>query len=774
MSVAAPPPRVFAFYAYKGGTGRTTALIHVAWALARDGRRVVMLDLDLSAPSIWPLVFPDRAPEAGFVEYLVTAARDPDTRLADYLHEVSLDDDARGELRVFGAGKLDAAYLRALRSLDWQRLLTPRHTIDAAGQLGLATQPLFDHMLEALGPVADVLLIDAPTGLNDTANVCLRRLADTVVVVFTPSRVQMEGVGRIVSLLAAEQAEHGRPDVLCVASTLHAHRLSFEHLRAVERTFDYLERVRYEALGRPSLDDPEKRDAVEQPRMHVPYEPALADLDALRFDRAPGSDDMLLYRDLVTVLLDAVPMPALPEARPPPELTRARKEQVLTDLLAHFPQPVAEHETESEAFLRAAHVRAVLDPTTVLIHGGKGSGKTALFRYFMAARTDAIAVHGPSIAEPGVAAAQLGMDALSAMVDAGLEMDVVWRVYALSRLPALPIDTPEHARRAVDDLARLARGETFFDRGSTSLGAEGLGPAVHTTWQAVDRDLENRGEHLLLLVDGLDTPFKGSLERRRRGIEGLFIAWGATFQRLRRLQLKVFLRSDLWHELSFPEKSHVGARAHELKWEPLRLWQMLLKRALRSSSFAQWCEEWRFRPPLTWDEVEDAAERTLVAYLEALFERHIWTKKKALSRNWLTRRLKDAREILYPRDTLWLVRRALEGEAERLRGDRRTSNEAAISREALAAALLPTSEQRVSAVREESPELVDVLNGLNGFSAQGELAALREHLAARPGANAAEDLERLQRTGVLRLTDGKYSVPDLYVAGLKMKRPGPK
>src|ERR1700742_4255072 len=39
-------PRVVAFYAYKGGTGRTTALVHAGWALARGGRRVVMLDLD--------------------------------------------------------------------------------------------------------------------------------------------------------------------------------------------------------------------------------------------------------------------------------------------------------------------------------------------------------------------------------------------------------------------------------------------------------------------------------------------------------------------------------------------------------------------------------------------------------------------------------------------------------------------------------------------------------------------------------------------------------
>jgi cellulose biosynthesis protein BcsQ len=766
-----PRPRVIAFYAYKGGTGRTTALLHAAWALAREGRRVVMLDLDLAAPSLWQLVFPEHEPAEGFVEYLTEATRSPAVQAVDFLRNVKLDDDAKGELRLLGAGRMDAEYLRELAALDWQRLLAPGLSLDSRGQVNVGTLSFFGRLCESLAPVADAILIDAPTGLNDTANVCLRRLADVVVVLFAPSRVHMEGVGRVVSLLAEEQAVSGKPDVLCVASTLHVHRLTFGQMKRVERAFQYLEKVRYDALGRPSLDDPEKLDAIEQPRVHVPYEAALADADDIFLGRAPDKDEFRLYEGLIRLLDDEIPRPSPVTSSGVPALQEKTKYEVVDDLLLQFPPPVAEQETDAQAFLRTEHVRAVRDPTTVLILGGKGSGKTALFQYCLqnpfSKTTRHVPVHGPGVQ-------QLGMDVLSDMVEAGLELDVVWRIYALSRLDSLPGEVPQRARDAANEVGRIARREITFDPASSLLGGPGLGTEVDSAWQAVENELNARGAQVILFLDGLDTPFKGSLARRRAGLSQLFIAWRATFERLRHVQLKVFLRTDLWHELSFPEKSHVNARSIELKWDPHLLWQMLLKRALRSSRFARSCEERGILPALNWQDVEKASEPELLPVLDALLEQRIWTKKTALSRNWITRRLKDARDILYPRDALWLIRSALGSELERLRNRRRTSTDAAISRESLAAALAPTSEQRVQAVREESPELVDVLEWLNGVSAKGQLDELRVNLAKRPNSNPAEDLERLQRTGVLRVTEGEYSVPDLYVPGLKMKRPGPK
>jgi len=43
---------------------------------------------------------------------------------------------------------------------------------------------------------ADAIFIDAPTGLSDTANVCLRLLANVVVMMFNPTPIQLDGVGQ--------------------------------------------------------------------------------------------------------------------------------------------------------------------------------------------------------------------------------------------------------------------------------------------------------------------------------------------------------------------------------------------------------------------------------------------------------------------------------------------------------------------------------------------------------------------------------------------------
>ena len=46
----APSGKIITFYSYKGGTGRTMLLANVAWILATNGKRVLVVDWDLEAP----------------------------------------------------------------------------------------------------------------------------------------------------------------------------------------------------------------------------------------------------------------------------------------------------------------------------------------------------------------------------------------------------------------------------------------------------------------------------------------------------------------------------------------------------------------------------------------------------------------------------------------------------------------------------------------------------------------------------------------------------
>src|ERR1039458_6563832 len=45
-------PYIFTFYSFKGGVGRSMALLNTAYTLAGRGRHVLIMDMDLEAPGI--------------------------------------------------------------------------------------------------------------------------------------------------------------------------------------------------------------------------------------------------------------------------------------------------------------------------------------------------------------------------------------------------------------------------------------------------------------------------------------------------------------------------------------------------------------------------------------------------------------------------------------------------------------------------------------------------------------------------------------------------
>ncbi|EDN70889.1 ATP-binding protein, Mrp/Nbp35 family [Beggiatoa sp. PS] len=65
------PIKRVVFYSYKGGVGRTTALIQTAFQLTRAGKRVALVDMDVEAPGLQALLPPTDTPlEEGLIDYL--------------------------------------------------------------------------------------------------------------------------------------------------------------------------------------------------------------------------------------------------------------------------------------------------------------------------------------------------------------------------------------------------------------------------------------------------------------------------------------------------------------------------------------------------------------------------------------------------------------------------------------------------------------------------------------------------------------------------------
>src|ERR1700731_4098694 len=72
--------KIITFYSYKGGTGRSMALSNVAWILASNGYRVLLIDWDLEAPGLHRylrpfLVDPELSSTPGLIDFVWDAAR---------------------------------------------------------------------------------------------------------------------------------------------------------------------------------------------------------------------------------------------------------------------------------------------------------------------------------------------------------------------------------------------------------------------------------------------------------------------------------------------------------------------------------------------------------------------------------------------------------------------------------------------------------------------------------------------------------------------------
>ena len=115
---------VITFYSFKGGVGRTMALVNVAAELVRRGRKVLVVDFDLEAPGLetYKHLGPPE-PHPGIVEYVTEYRRTNQVpNLLDYIYETESIGKNGGRLWVMPAGRRDPAYRSALSKLDWQRL----------------------------------------------------------------------------------------------------------------------------------------------------------------------------------------------------------------------------------------------------------------------------------------------------------------------------------------------------------------------------------------------------------------------------------------------------------------------------------------------------------------------------------------------------------------------------------------------------------------------------------------------------------------------------
>jgi cellulose biosynthesis protein BcsQ len=204
-------PPIVAFYSFKGGVGRTTALASFAIQRALEGERVVVVDLDLEAPGAGTLLGPGEGlPGArwGVVDYLLEQPVVGRLDLRDYYHTCIAgmgSPTAEVEVLVVPAGRLDQNYLGKLARLDLEPPL--------AGDVHPLVH-LLRELKEELTP--RWILLDCRAGLSEAAGFVLSGLAHLYVLFGTPSQQSWQGLRMIIERLGAERIRREQPQVECL------------------------------------------------------------------------------------------------------------------------------------------------------------------------------------------------------------------------------------------------------------------------------------------------------------------------------------------------------------------------------------------------------------------------------------------------------------------------------------------------------------------------------------------------------------------------------
>ncbi|MCF0089742.1 MULTISPECIES: FxSxx-COOH system tetratricopeptide repeat protein [unclassified Streptomyces] len=266
---------IVTFYSFKGGTGRTMSLANVAWILASNGKRVLVMDWDLEAPGLHRyftpfLGDPDLASTEGLIDLVrkfelrVPRTTDEDlreyARVERYATTLTTTFPDGGYIDFVSSGKQTEEYSETINTYDWRGFYERR---DGAA---------FLHALrEDMRRNYDYVLIDSRTGFGDTSGITTMMLPDVLVNCFTLNTQSVDGGADI-----ARDVKRGAPHVKIIPVPM---RVDYAEQEKLEASRDHARRRFQEFLkDTPRAADPDSYwGAVEIPyRSYFAYEEVLA------------------------------------------------------------------------------------------------------------------------------------------------------------------------------------------------------------------------------------------------------------------------------------------------------------------------------------------------------------------------------------------------------------------------------------------------------------------------------------------------------------------
>jgi len=206
-------PPILSFFSFKGGVGRTTALASLAIQLARGGKKVAVIDLDLEAPGLSTILpgVEGRSAVHGVVDYLLERPLIPpdEMDLEDFYHLIDDSTIVGGgpPLTVVPAGSLDANYLEKLARIDYEAIYQIQ-----AGTIS-PLQELLNHIRRQRE--IDYVLLDSRAGLHDLGGLALSGISHLDVLFGLNNEQSWRGMELVINFLGRNRIMRNQKQLHC-------------------------------------------------------------------------------------------------------------------------------------------------------------------------------------------------------------------------------------------------------------------------------------------------------------------------------------------------------------------------------------------------------------------------------------------------------------------------------------------------------------------------------------------------------------------------------
>ena len=481
-----------------------------------------------------------------------------------------------------------------------------------------------------------------------------------------------------------------------------------------------------------------------------------------------------------------------------------------TVLLETFEQLGGTTEYEMEdirSFLQVKQYQELQDPTKFLIVGGRGAGKTRVFKTFVGADGfrrvigDGIYFNRPNYKNTDVLVGYSKEDSSlpNQNVLGTLQEDrdtmAFWVGSIVLKLLAFFVNDAE-IRAVAEEFFTQQELELFAKK--TTLKSPGKWLPLYQehpeNWEnfldEIDEILASRNRWAIMAYDQIDR-ISPEHEVMYSYIRTLIMYWFSVSTRWRRLKCKIFIRTDLRNSesLQFPDASKLRSCQIDLSWNTISLYRLLIRRLANAKTEKQTREMIEYMAVVPGLVQENNAvgylptekEELIKKFIVYLIGRYMGASPKCGDTySWIPNHLQDANGNLAPRSFLKCYVYAAKIMLQT--NPKTQSTTALLTASSIQGAVQEVSTDRVSELKEDFPWLENLKTVLEGETLLMSGADFRKKMKrlldmdtkVKPPVGTVEELMNLLMSlGIIQKnTDERINMPEIYLHGFGLRRKG--